>query len=106
MKTNKVVVTLLLLSSVYLHADSIPEIVKKAKPAILEIVAMDERGSPVKQGTGFFISSDGLAVTNFHVIQCAGSLTAIDDHGAFFILEKIVSQPKGIDIAILKFRVH
>jgi S1-C subfamily serine protease len=35
----------------------------------VEIVEMDERSSPTALGTGFFISSDGLVVTNFHVIK-------------------------------------
>jgi S1-C subfamily serine protease len=78
----------------------------QTKPAVVEIVAMDEKGSPVKQGTGFFISSDGLVVTNFHVIQGAASFAALDSHGALFIFEKIVAQPTGVDLAVLKFRAN
>lgn len=39
-------------------AETIAEIVKRAKPAVVEIVALNRKGSPTKFGTGFFISSD------------------------------------------------
>lgn len=84
-------------------ADSIPEIVKRVRPAIVEIVAMDENGTPTKLGTGFFVSSDGLVVTNFHVVSGAGSLAAINNNGATFRFEKVAARPQGVDLAILKF---
>jgi WD40 repeat protein len=88
-----------------LRADSIPEIVKRAKPAIVEIVAKDENGSTFGLGTGFFVSSDGLVVTNFHVIRGATSLEAVNTNGATFIFENVAARPAGVDLAILKFRV-
>jgi S1-C subfamily serine protease len=63
-------------------------------------------GSPVKQGTGFFISSDGLVVTNFHVISGAASVAAVGNNGSVFIFESLVSHPANIDLAILKFRAN
>ncbi len=95
---------LVLLSNLRLQAYSIPEIVAKAKPAIVEIVAMDEKGQPKTLGTGFFVSSDGLVVTNFHVVQGASSIAAIYNNGAVFLFQKIVAQPPGVDLAILQFR--
>jgi S1-C subfamily serine protease len=50
-----------------LRADSIPDIVAHSKPAIIEVIAFDDQNRPLKSGTGFFITSDGVAVTNFHV---------------------------------------
>lgn len=43
-------------------ADSanIPTLVQKAKPAIVEIVRLDQQNNVLKTGTGFFISPDGL----------------------------------------------
>jgi putative serine protease PepD len=96
----------LLIPSGLVAAESLPEIVKRTKPAILEIVAMDEKGSPTKLGTGFFISADGLAVTNFHVISGAASLAAVSNNGSVFIFESLVSHPPNIDLAILKFRAN
>ena len=104
--SSALIVVLLVFSKMPLRADSIPEIVAKAKPAVVEIVAMDKDGSPTKLGTGFFVSSDGLVVTNFHVIQGATSLAAVNNNGALFLFENVVAQPASVDIAILKFQAH
>lgn len=87
-------------------AYTIPEIVSNSKPAIIEIVALDQQNQPIKTGTGFFISGDGVAVTNYHVIQGASSLTAMTNDGAFFAFEKILYKPPGVDLVILKFAAH
>jgi serine protease Do len=66
-------------------------------------MALDENWSPIKSGTGFFISPDGLVVTNYHVIQGAAHLAARTNEGAVFEFQRVVAQPQGVDLAILKF---
>ena len=100
------IIALLLLSNLFLRADSIPDIVNRTKAAIVEIVAMNEQGSTTELGTGFFISPDGLVVTNFHVIRSEASLAAVNNNGLLFPFEKIVAEPTGVDLAILKFRAN
>jgi len=39
--------------------------------AVLMIVGMDAKGSPVSQGSGFIVSSEGLAGSNYHVLRGA-----------------------------------
>jgi len=89
-----------------LNAESIPDIVAHAKPAIIEVIAFDAKNRRLKTGTGFFITADGVAVTNFHVIQGASSLTAMTNDGAFFAFEGVLYKPQGVDLAILKFAAH
>jgi S1-C subfamily serine protease len=84
-------------------ADSIPQLVAKTKPATIQIMASDANWSPIKTGTGFFISADGLAVTNFHVIEGASHLSGRTNEGAVFQFERVVAHPPGVDLAILKF---
>jgi serine protease Do len=98
------ILVLLVFFKTSLRADPIPEIVAKAKPAIVEIVSSDAKGTPKAQGTGFFVSPDGLVVTNRHLIEGANSITAVSNTGAIFLFERVVSQPPGVDIAVLKFR--
>jgi hypothetical protein len=85
------------------RADSIPQLVAKAKPATVQIMAMDENWSPIKTGTGFFISRDGVVVTNFHVIQGAPHLAARTNEGAVFQFQRVLAHPQDVDLAILKF---
>ena len=76
-------------------ADSIPQLVAKTKPATIQIMAFDENWSPVKTGTGFFISPDGLTVTNYHVIQGASHLSGRTNEGATFQV------PEGLEMNII-----
>ncbi len=70
------------------------------------MIAFDAQNRPLKTGTGFFITADGVAVTNYHVIQGASSLTAMTNDGAFFAFVSVLYAPKGVDLAILKFAAH
>ena len=84
-------------------ADSISEIIAKAERAVVEIVTRDATGTPKDLGTGFFVSPDGLVVTNLHVIEGADSITAVSNKGATFLFERVVAQPVGVDLVVLKF---
>src|SRR6516225_9395050 len=94
----------LLLGQAPAQAYTVPEIVAKAKPAVVKIVTIDEKGSTSQLSTGFFISSDGQAVTNRHVIEGAASIAGVNNNGAVFLFERVVVQPVGVDLVILKFR--
>jgi len=89
-----------------LKSDPIPDIVARSKSAIIEIIAFDNQNRPIKSGTGFFITGDGVAVTNLHVIQGASSLAAMANDGALFAFESVLYVPSGVDLAILKFTAH
>ena len=84
-------------------AGSIPEIVAAAKPAIVKIEARNAEGYTIKTGTGFFISADGLVVTNYHVIDGAKQIACRDLNGTDCHIEytSLVDEPPA-DLAILK----
>jgi len=94
----------LLLGQAPARADTVPDIVAKTKPAVVGIVTIDEKGSTKQLGTGFFISPNGQAVTCWHVVEGAASIAAVNINGAIFPLERVVAQPAGVDLAILRFR--
>jgi hypothetical protein len=85
-----------------LQATDIPEIVRKAKPAIVEVIASDAHGN-VSSGTGFFITSDGLLLTNYHVIKNARTVGARTPSGAYYPFSGAWMRLPNVDIAILKF---
>jgi hypothetical protein len=86
-----------------LKAPDIPEIVRKAKPAVVQIIALDQKGKPLKTGTGFFISADGNLLTNYHVVSGASSILAETPSGAVYFLNEVLSASPKTDIALLKF---
>ena len=86
-----------------LNAGTTPEILAKAKPAVVQIVAVDANLNPFKTGTGFFISSDGLLLTSNHVIAGATDLFARTSTGAIYIFRGVVFKSVDLDLALLKF---
>jgi serine protease Do len=53
------------------------------------------------QGSGFFISADGYAVTNNHVVQNAETVTVTSDDGKTYTAKVIGTDPRS-DLALIK----
>jgi Flp pilus assembly protein TadD len=94
---------ILVISSVDLRAADIPLLVQKTKPAVVEILTFDSQNKPLKTGTGFFVSSDGALLTNFHVISGASSILAKTPTGAVYFLKNVVAASESDDVAKLQF---
>jgi len=85
-----------------LCANDIPEIVRKVKPAVVEIITADSHGN-MSTGTGFFITSEGLLLTNYHVIKDARTVGARTPSGAYYPFSGEWTRLPNVDIAMLKF---
>ena len=94
-----------LLRTTDLRANDIPEIVRNAKPAVVEIVTTDARGNAVT-GTGFFITPEGLLLTNYHVIKNARTVGARTPSGAYYPFTGDWIRLPNVDIAMLKFNAN
>lgn len=57
---------------------------------------------PAANASGFFISADGLAVTNYHSIEDAIYATATLSTGEVYPVESVVYYDPDIDIAVLR----
>src|ERR1700731_3790841 len=80
----------------------IPAIAKDANGSIVSIVMSDKEGKPISQGSGFFVSKDGLIVTNYHVIAEGNSAVAKLPDGAFYIVDGVLTFDKVRDVAVIK----
>jgi serine protease Do len=78
-------------------------IVERVKPAVVSIRVRIESGGAqgVAQGSGFFISPDGYAVTNNHVVNNATAVEVTMDDGKSYRARVVGTDPKT-DVALLK----
>jgi serine protease Do len=53
------------------------------------------------EGSGFFITADGYAVTNYHVVDHAKSVQVTVDDGASYTAKVVGTDPKT-DLALIK----
>src|SRR5437870_2134852 len=62
----------------------IDAVVAKARHAVVSLFVYDLEGRPATRASGFFVSGDGLLVTNRHVVEKVSKITAeTDDHQEF-----------------------
>lgn len=60
-----------------------------------------DRARPISQGSGFFISEDGLLVTNNHVIERGTEFTVVMNDGTELDAE-LIGKDERTDLAVLK----
>ena len=82
----------------------IPEIVRDAKPAIVQLLVSDVSGQIYKTGTGFFVTSKGLLITNYHVVQGGTSIVAVSLTGDYYKAPgSSAHRVKDLDICLVHF---
>ena len=101
-----VFVSFIILLNVSLSYANIPEIVLNQKRAVVTVYVNDKDGKHISTGSGFIIGSNGIIVTNYHVIsKCMvanNTLIVKMENGAFFPLTKIVNYDEENDVAVFK----
>lgn len=73
-------------------------------PAVVRVISHDSNFN-ARLGSGFFISKDGLLVTNYHVIREADFAMALRDDNTTLYVEGIAAEDKDADLALLKVNV-
>jgi tetratricopeptide (TPR) repeat protein len=82
--------------------DSLPELVKRVKPAIVAIVTYDANGVPLTTGSGFFLRP-GQVVTNLHVVRGAtrSEVKTLDSKGRIYPVAGLLAVDEEGDLALL-----
>lgn len=70
--------------------------------AVVTVVTFDASGNAKGVGSGFFTSSEGEIITNYHVIEGATSLLVKLLNGAMFPVSGLLASAPDKDIAVLK----
>jgi S1-C subfamily serine protease len=83
-------------------AASLPELVRRVKPAVVAIITYDAKGNTLLSGSGFFIRP-GQVVTNLHVIEGArrAEVKTLDGKGRIYPVEGVLASDEEGDLAII-----
>ena len=83
--------------------ETLPELVRRVKPAIVAIVTYDEKGEAMTTGSGFFIRP-GQVVTNLHVIRGASraDVKTLDGKGRVYEVAGLLAVDEEGDLALMR----
>ncbi len=87
-------------------ADDLKNLAKDAEASVLLLRVLDRSGQELGSGTGFFASSDGLLVTNHHVIASAPRLEAVPAEGSPLQIRGVVAEDPVNDLAVLRIETE
>jgi S1-C subfamily serine protease len=80
--------------------DGVVNVVKSVLPAVVNVVV--DTGAGQAEGTGFIVRSDGIIVTNYHVVENASKvtvLTSADEPVSYDA--RVIGGDVGADLAVL-----
>ncbi|HYY58673.1 MAG TPA: serine protease, partial [Pyrinomonadaceae bacterium] len=100
-------VSLILFAKSVAAADAtLPELIRRVKPAVVSVLAYDAKGNTTTTGSGFFIRP-GQVVTNLHVIEGAhhAEIRTFDGKGKTFQVEGLLDVDLEGDLVILSIRM-
>jgi S1-C subfamily serine protease len=78
------------------------DLAAQARPSVVLITIYDDAGRMRGSGTGFFVSPDGRAVTNAHVIRDGARATATLADGKVVDIAGVLALDDDKDVAVVK----
>ena len=102
----------MLMTPAYAQEQSLPDIISKVMDSVVVVtlnetvpITSGKTQDMVGTGTGFIIGSDGIIVTNYHVVNAEGKITSLTvtlTNGKKFPVKVIIGKDKRFDLAVLK----
>jgi len=93
--------------------DPLVQVIERVRPAVVNVTSDVFQTSPLGggsgqgTGTGFIIRSDGIVVTNYHVVEGASKLTVITTPpNSKEFNARVIGGDASADLAILKIEGH
>ncbi len=84
------------------QAQDLKGLARNAKDSVLLLRILDETNRELGSGTGFYISADGLLITNHHVIEPAHNIEAVSADGRRLEVLGVVALDEDNDLAVLQ----
>jgi TonB family protein len=76
--------------------------VRKVEPAVISISVFDPSGRRLHTGTGFYISSDGRFITDWHVVEGGLYAVAKSADGKIRNVTGVMASSPELDLAVLR----
>lgn len=83
---------------------SAEDLFKQASPAVARVIVRDEDFKQIGLGSGFFVTPDGVLVTNYHVVERARFAHVMLPSEAILFVEGVLATDRVADLAILKVK--
>jgi len=93
-----ILIMLSLPATICLGEENLPALIKRVEPSIIVLLTYNKEGRSLGQGTGFFITKDGDAVTNYHVLKGASRAEAKTSDGKVYPVKKVVAEDEEGDL--------
>lgn len=81
---------------------SAAEIAERVSSSVFYIEVYDTQKQIFGSGSGFFINTDGIAVTNYHVIENSSSAQITTINGEKYDVTSVIAFDEKMDVAIIK----
>lgn len=81
----------------------LPALFKKCSPAVFLIYTSDDK--TISQGSGFFVTSTGVGVTNYHVYNGYDKVVIYTEDGTEYKIDKILAKSSDDDYDYIIFKV-
>lgn len=89
---------ILILPIISVAQGSITLLIKKVQPSTVLIITYDQQGKETGIGSGFFVSSTGDIITNWHVIKGSSSAVIKTTTGAMYKMKDILEGDEEKDL--------
>lgn len=87
-----------------IQGQTVEQTISRIRNAVFTVYAEDSNGQPFASGSGFFISPEGIGVTNFHVLEGADNGHIKDANGNVYKIKNIIDYNPKYDL--IKFRIE
>jgi len=81
---------------------TLPDLFKKCSPAVFLLFTEDDEGS--SQGSGFFITSGGIAITNYHVYNGINNALIHANDKNHYKIDKVLAKDEDMDYIIFQVK--
>ena len=100
-----ILINLLLFASIIVSAQitNLSTLIKSVDPAVFKIYTINDSGQFETQGSGVFISNNGIGVSNYHVIAGSKKAIVVDFYGKQYDISTIYDYSEEKDL--IKFQV-